>query len=435
MAFVFKIEKKMGRARAGVLTTPHGAIETPAFVTVGTKATVKAMTPEEVAEVGAQVVLANTYHLYLEPGDEIVRDAGGIHKFMNWHGPTMTDSGGFQVFSLGAAFGKGNGKNGAGGKTVGKVAKIAERGAVPEATLSAVAASTPAGADTDEPASVHASFARIDENGVSFKSVIDGSAHRFTPERSIEIQHNIGADMIFAFDECTSPLAPYDYQREAMDRTHRWAQRSLAYHTAHVKRESDAQNGAPLQALFGIVQGGRHEDLRKESARIIGAMEVNGAKFDGFGIGGSFDKEDMYGVVGWVNDILPENKPRHLLGIGEPADLFGGIENGADLFDCVAATRIARNGTLYTRDGHININNAKYKNDFGKIADCECYTCAHYTPAYLSHLFRSKEMLAATLASIHNVYFIVNLVKKIRQSILEDTFQEFKAAFLKSYYK
>ena len=422
MGFSFKIDKKMGRARAATLTTPHGVIETPAFVTVGTKATVKALTPEEVAATGAQVVLANTYHLYLEPGDEVVRDAGGLHKFMNWNGPTMTDSGGFQVFSLGSAFGHG----GADGK---KVGKIAERGAMPEKMMQA---------SDDETKSVHESLAKIDEDGVSFKSVIDGSAHRFTPERSIEIQHNIGADMIFAFDECTSPLAPYEYQREAMDRTHRWAERSLAYHTAHVKKI----DGAAQQALFGIVQGGRHEDLRKESAKIIGAMQVDGAGFDGFGIGGSFDKEDMYSVVGWVNDILPENKPRHLLGIGEPADLFGGIENGADLFDCVAATRIARNGTLYTRNGQININNSKYKTDFGKIdgdsldgKGCACYTCAHYTPAYLSHLFRSKEMLAATLASIHNVYFIVNLVKKIRASIIDDSFQEFKTAFLKNYYK
>jgi queuine tRNA-ribosyltransferase len=423
MAFSFNIQKKMGRARAGTLTTPHGAIETPAFVTVGTKATVKALTPEEVATVGAQVVLANTYHLYLEPGDEIVRDAGGIHKFMNWHGPTMTDSGGFQVFSLGSAFGKG-------------ASKIAERGAPPTTK------SAPVESDDGEATSVHESLAKIDEEGVSFKSVIDGSQHRFTPERSIEIQHNIGADMIFAFDECTSPHAPYEYQREAMDRTHRWARRSLAYHKTHVKRGLKDATGAPLQALFGIVQGGRHEDLRKESAKIIGSMEVDGVGFDGFGIGGSFDKEDMYSVVGWVSDILPEHKPRHLLGIGEPADLFGGIENGADLFDCVAATRIARSGSLYTRAGQININNAKYKTDFGKIdgdslsdESCVCYTCTNYTPAYLSHLFRSKEMLAATLASIHNVYFIVNLVKKIRASIIDGTFQEFKTGFLKKYYK
>ncbi len=429
MAFSFTIHKKQGRARVGTISTPHGDIQTPAFVTVGTKATVKAMTPEQVSSLGAQVVLANTYHLYLEPGDEIVRDGGGLATFMNWPGPTMTDSGGFQVFSLGVAFDS----DGTGRKGVGK---IAERGAsVPEKAVDATRDDSPA-------TSPHEALAKIDEDGVSFKSVLDGSPHRFTPERSMEIQHNIGADMFFAFDECTSPYAPYEYQREAMDRTHRWAERSLAYHSVHVKRGAD---GAPTQALFGIVQGGRHEDLRKESAKIIGEMKVAGAfgdaEFDGFGIGGSFDKEDMYTVVGWVNDILPEGKPRHLLGIGEPADLFGGIENGADLFDCVAPTRIARNGTLYSRNGRININNAKFKIDFGQISTgidgqkCTCYTCSHYTAAYLSHLFRSQEMLAATLATIHNLHFIVSLVSKIRETLLDGTFESFKADFLKSYYK
>jgi queuine tRNA-ribosyltransferase len=429
MTFSFTIQKKRGRARAGVLKTPHGEILTPAFVTVGTKATVKAMTPEQVSSIGAQVVLANTYHLYLEPGDEIVRDGGHLGKFMNWHGPTMTDSGGFQVFSLGAAFDS----DGTGRRGVGKIASRGDSGA-PKKEEDDNAEQT---AD-DFKKTPHEALAKIDEDGVSFKSVIDGSAHRFTPERSMEIQHNIGADMFFAFDECTSPHAPYEYQREAMDRTHRWAERSLAYHSAHVKRN---EKGAPLQALFGIVQGGRHEDLRKESAKVIGSMNIDGAEFDGFGIGGSFDKEDMYSVVGWVNDILPEGKPRHLLGIGEPADLFGGIENGADLFDCVAPTRIARNGTLYTATGRININNAKFKKDFGPIATgidgktCTCYTCAHYTAAYLAHLFRSEEMLAATLATIHNLHFIVSLVKKIRETLLDETFDVFKVDFLKNYYK
>ncbi len=434
MAISFKIDKRLkaeaddngggdkrgkSRARAGTITTPHGIIQTPAFVTVGTKATVKALSPEQVASIGAQVVLANTYHLYLEPGDAIVRDGGGLGKFMNWNGPTMTDSGGFQVFSLGAAFGK-------------NASKIAERGVEEN-----VHGSDSRSLEAIE-SSVHEALAKIDEDGVAFKSVIDGSAHRFTPERSMEIQHNIGADMFFAFDECTSPHAPYEYQREAMERTHRWAQRSLDHHHTHVKRDA---NGLPQQALFGIVQGGRHEDLRKESARIIGNMLTtkDGVGFDGFGIGGSFDKEDMYTVVGWVNDILPEDKPRHLLGIGEPADFFGGIENGADLFDCVAPTRLARTGNLYGAFGRININNAKFKDDFGHIATgpdglpCSCYTCTHYSAAYLSHLFRSKEMFAATLASIHNLHFIVNLVKNIRQSILDDTFISYKETFLGRY--
>lgn len=395
----FKIEKKLsGLGRAGVLTTPHGVINTPAFVTVGTKATVKALTPEQVADLGAQVVLANTYHLYLEPGDEIVRDAGGFGKFMNWNGPTMTDSGGFQVFSLGMAFGS-------------KVGKLAKVGEVIE------------GEEIDK-GDEAGKLAKIDEDGVTFKSYKDGSEHRFTPERSMEIQHNLGADMFFAFDECTSPAAPYEYQKEAMERTHRWAKRSL---DAHHKNTEATQK----QGLFGVVQGGRHRDLREESARVLGAMG-----FDGYGIGGSFDKDDMGTAVGWVNAILPENKPRHLLGIGEPEDLFGAVENGCDLFDCVAPTRTGRNGTLHTRDGKINILNAKFVRDFAPVDDeCDCYTCKNYTRAYLAHLFRSNEMLAATLASIHNLRFLIALVEKMRESILDESFDNFKSEFLKRYYK
>ena len=323
MNFSFKIEKRLaksadsagvagnaavphGRGRAGVLTTPHGIIETPAFVTVGTKATVKALTPEQVASLGAQVVLANTYHLYLEPGEQILREAGGLHSFMNWQKPTMTDSGGFQVFSLGAAFSQSANENG-NEKGARKIGKIALRGAPPATANETNETSETNQTDILESSatSPHQAFAKIDEDGVTFKSVIDGTMHRFTPERSIEIQHHIGADMIFAFDECTSPYASYEYQKIAMDRTHRWAKRSLDYHKGHVKKDPTTKESS--QALFGIVQGGRHEDLRKESARIIGGMD-----FDGFGIGGSFDKEDMYSVVGWVNDILPEEKPRHL---------------------------------------------------------------------------------------------------------------------------
>ncbi len=391
----FSIEKELdnGRGRVGKIETPHGSIDTPAFIVVGTKATVKALTVEQVNDLGAQAILANTYHLYLQPGDDIVKKAGGLHSFSNWKGPTFTDSGGFQAFSLGVAL----------DSKVSKIAEISEQ--------------------IKEDVSVHEKLVKIDEDGVTFKSIIDGSSHRFTPEKSIEIQHNIGADIIFAFDECTSPHASYEYQKEAMDRTHRWAERSLAYHKS--------QDASEKQALFGIVQGGRHEDLRKESARVIGGMD-----FDGFGIGGSFDKEDIYSAVGWVNDILPRGKPRHLLGIGEPVDLFGGIENGIDTFDCVTPTRIARNGSLYTRDGRINMLNSKYVSDFGKIdSECGCYTCKNYTCAYLSHLFRAKEMLAATLASIHNLYFIVHLVEEIRASMLAGNFFEFKKEFLERYYK
>lgn len=400
----FKIEKKMeGLGRAGLLTTLHGDIKTPAFVTVGTKATVKALTPEMVRDLGAQVVLANTYHLYLEPGDEIVRDAGGFAKFMNWSGPTMTDSGGFQVFSLGAAF----------GSKVGKLSKVVQ-GEVTEQ-------------DEIESGDEAGKLAKIDEDGVTFKSYKNGGEHRFTPERSMEIQHNLGADMIFAFDECTSPSAPYKYQKEAMERTHRWATRSLNAHRLLLGRP-----GLPrTQGLFGVVQGGRHKDLREKSARVLGAMD-----FDGYGIGGSFDKDDMGTAVGWVNSILPENKPRHLLGIGEPEDLFGAVENGCDLFDCVAPTRMGRNGTLHTHDGKINMRNAKFVRDFTPIdSECDCYTCKNYTRAYVAHLFRSDEMLAGTLGSIHNLRFIVALVEKMREAILNGSFETLKTNFLKRYCK
>lgn len=396
----FKIEYKLpGKlGRAGTITTLHGTIQTPAFVTVGTKATVKALTPEQVTDLGAQVVLANTYHLYLEPGDEIVRDAGGFGKFMNWHGPTMTDSGGFQVFSLGAAFGT-------------KVSKLAKVGEVI------------VGEEIDK-GDQAGKLAKIDEDGVTFKSYRDGSEHRFTPERSMEIQHNLGADMIFAFDECTSPAAPYEYQKEAMERTHRWAERSLAAHKANKEASSK-------QGLLGVVQGGRHRELREESARVLGAMD-----FDGYGIGGSFDKDDMDAAVGWVNSILPENKPRHLLGIGEPIDLFGAVENGCDLFDCVAPTRTGRNGTLHTRDGKMNLLNARFVRDFTPVDnECDCYTCKNYTRAYIAHLFRSDEMLAATLASIHNLRFLVALVEKMRTSIIDGSFDTFKTSFIARYYK
>lgn len=409
MKFGFEIVKKFGKlGRAGIIKTPHGDIETPAYVTVGTKATVKSLTPEMLNEIGAQVVLANTYHLYLEPGNELIAKAGGFAKFMNWRrengkiGPTMTDSGGFQVFSLGAAF----------GQRVSKVAKASDE-------------DRPEDGGTGD----HAKLADIDEDGVTFRSFINGSTHRFTPESSMKIQWDLGADMIFAFDECTSPQATYEYQKSAMDRTHRWAQRSL---DAHVKL--DPEN---VQALFAVVQGGRHKDLRKESAETLANMKTDsGEAFDGFGIGGSFDKDDIGTAVAWVNESLPEEKPRHLLGIGEPLDILGAVENGCDLFDCVAPTRIARNGTLYTRAGNIHILNAEYRNDFTKIDDgCACYTCRNYSKAYVAHLFRTKEILANTLGSIHNLYFIVNFVKEIRIAILGDTFEEFKNKFIEGYQK
>lgn len=393
----FSIAKKLGGgtlARAGVIHTPHGDIETPAFIVVGTKATVKALSPEQVKDLGAGAVLANTYHLFLQPGDELVHDAGGLGKFMHWDGPTFTDSGGFQVFSLGAAFGKG----------VSKVAK----------------GDDDSEGDGRKKTENHAQPAKVDEDGVTFKSHIDGSSHRLTPERSLQIQHNIGADILFAFDECTSPQDPHAKQKASLDRTHRWAERSLK---EHHRLGGD-------QALFGVIQGGKFQDLREESARIIGGMD-----FDGFGIGGSFTKEDIGTAVKWVNAILPEEKPRHLLGIGEPIDLFLGVENGVDTFDCVAPTRMGRNGGLYTEGGRIAITNAKFANDLSPIEkDCVCYTCKNFTRAYLAHLFRAEEMLGATLASIHNLHFIVNLVKKIRQSILGGRFEELKTEILGRYY-
>ena len=406
MSFRFDIEKKIPGAlgRAGKLQTPHGELLTPAFIIVGTKGSVKSLTTEQVLSLGGQAVLGNTYHLYLEPGDELVAKAGGLGKFMNWSGPTFTDSGGFQVFSLGVAYGKG----------IGKVTK--------EQTEELLLNEQPKVFENGK--SKKEKLATIDPNGVMFRSHLNGDAHYFTPEKSMEIQHNLGADMIFAFDECTSPLESNHYQREALDRTHRWAERSLVRHKELNKERKDHQI-----ALFGIVQGGRSEILRKESAEFIGSKD-----FDGFGIGGSFAKEDMVSVVGWVNGILPKEKPRHLLGIGEPEDLFMGVENGVDLFDCVAPTRIARNSYTYTSGGKIRLLNAQFIRDFKPLEEgCGCYTCKNLTRAYLAHLFRADEILAATLLSIHNLYFIIHLVDKMRETIRDGSFLEFKAEFLKKY--
>lgn len=419
----FKILKKLPRGRlgrAGVLATHHGVIETPAFATVGTKGSVKSLTPEQVKDLGAQVVLANTYHLYLQPGEKVLKKAGGIGKFMNWSGPTMTDSGGFQVFSLGAAF----------GTKMNKLADVKQENTIDERNEMV-------------------KLAKITDDGVEFKSVLDGSTHFFTPERSMEIQHAIGADITFAFDECTSPIAPYEYQKEAMARTHRWAQRSLQHHKklfsnsrlpaiATLRRLQAGELENSTQALFGIVQGGRFPDLRKESAKIIATMELagRGGGFDGFGIGGSFEKKDMNTAVGWVNAILPEEKPRHLLGIGDPLDLWDAVEEGCDLFDCVAPTRIARHGTLYSPQGLVHITGASYRSDFSPVIDgCPCYTCKNFTKSYLGYLFRAREFLAYTLASIHNLYFIVNLVKQMRRGILNGTFKREKEDFFRNFKK
>jgi queuine tRNA-ribosyltransferase len=387
-------------ARAGIIETPHGLIETPAFIVGGTKATVKALVPEQVGDIGGQAVLANTYHLMLQPGTEIVRAAGGLGKFMHWPGPTFTDSGGFQVFSLGMAYKKGI-----------DATSHSQKG------------------DAELAVHSHAQLAKVSDEGVSFRSHLDGSQQFLTPERSMELQHAIGADIHMAFDELTSPLAGRDYIKEAMDRTHIWAKRCLARHK--ILNQIHAAQGEPLQALYGVVQGAREEDYRRESARILGECE-----FDGYGIGGVFEPDEIPRVVRWVNEILPAGKPRHLLGMGaQPSDLFLGVEYGVDTFDCIAPTRQARNGALYTYDGRINIRNQQYAADLEPVdAECDCYTCQNFSCAYLNHLFKAGEMLGATLASIHNERFVVRTVQTIRAAIVDGTFQTYKTAFLRRYY-
>jgi queuine tRNA-ribosyltransferase len=415
-AISFAIEKTAdaGGGRAGLLHTPHGVIRTPAFTPVGTKANVKGILPGALAELGADVVLANTYHLYLQPGEKIVQGAGGLGKFMGWGGPTMTDSGGFQVFSLGAAFGK-------------TISKFVKADAPQEESVAVY---------DEDVASQHGQLAIIDDEGVSFTSHIDGSLHRFTPERSVEIQHALGADIFFAFDECTSPTAEYAYQKEAMERTHRWAARSLRAHKTmeyeKMKAGLPAEASSRRQAIFGIVQGGRHEDLRRESARAIAELG-----FDGIGIGGSFSKEDMRGALHAAVEELPEELPKHFLGIGEPGDILEGISNGMDLFDCVAPTRIGRHGSIYTRRGIIHLTGEKFKNDFdpldGEVRTSDVLTSG-FTRAYVAHLIRSKEMLGAVICSLHNVGFILDLVAAARQSILDGRFDIYRADFVRDYY-
>ena len=406
-----------GGPRAGVVTTPHGSFKTPAFTVVGTKGTVKGVLPEDLTEiVGAEVALANTYHLFLQPGEDIVAAAGGLHAFMGWDGPLVTDSGGFQVFSLGVGFGK-------------KLSKFAAAeplsSAVSQGGNASESGSAPAPTVWDEDvASQHGKLAIVDEEGVTFTSHVDGSLHRFTPERSVEIQHKLGADIFFAFDECTSPDAPYEYQKEAMERTRKWAERSLKAH----RQSTDAQK---KQGIFGIVQGGRYPDLRRQGAEEIGAMD-----FDGFGIGGSFSKADLGEALDAAIAPLPHDKPRHLLGIGEPEDIFEGVTCGIDMFDCVLPTRLGRTGTIYTRRGKVNITKNEFTRDFSPLdAETGGYMSEHFSRAYLSHLFRADEMLGPVIASIHNLYFIVSLMKDIRNSVLEGRFDVFRETFLAKYRK
>ncbi len=402
--FSFKIDaqldshptNKQPLGRVGVITTPHGEIKTPAFIPVGTKATVKSVLPESIKDLDAQAVLSNAYHLYLQPGPEVVDEAGGLGSFMNWPGPTFTDSGGFQVLSLGVGYKK-----------------------VIAMDSSTVQADDVMATDKDR-------LAHVDDDGVTFKSHLDGSMHRFTPEVSMQVQHKIGADIIFAFDECTTLLNTRNYQEKSLDRTFAWAKRCISEH----EKLTIERSHRPYQALFGVVQGAQYEDLRRKAARDLASLD-----FDGFGIGGALDKNKLGIIVNWVNEELPVNKPRHLLGIGEPDDLFVGVENGADTFDCVAASRVARNNAVYGLDGRFNISVSAFKRDFSPIDEsCGCYTCKNYTKAYLNHLIKGKEMLSSTLLTIHNEYFIVNLVAKMRQSIIDGNFFEFKEEFLGRFY-
>jgi len=362
---------------------------------VGTRAALKALTPEQLESTGAQAVLANAYHLYLRPGSEIIDRVGGLGKFMHWDKPTFTDSGGFQVMSLGVGFKK-----------------------VIDMT----------GADSEKPVSKKERLAWISNDGVKFKSHLDGSIHTFTPEVSLKVQHEIGADIIFSFDELTTLHDPYEYQVESLnERTHPWAVRSLEAHQKLTAERADK----PYQALFGVIQGAHFEDLRRSAAKFMGGLD-----FDGYGLGGALTKDGIGDIVRWMCEELPEKRPRHMLGISEPDDIFACIENGADTFDCVSPARVGRNGALYTREGRKNILNAKFRDDFRPFDEaCDCYTCKNYTRAYLHHLYKTGEMLSNTLGTIHNERFIVRLVDDIRAHMVAGTFDDFKREFLDAYYK
>lgn len=402
MSLQFDIQQRDAktRARVGVIHTAHGDIETPAFMPVATQATVKGLTAQDLYALAAQLIICNTYHLALRPGAEQIAQLGGLHAFMNWQRPISTDSGGFQVFSLGAAIRDG----------VGKIADIFPDEARGEIEIKGDR--TP--------------LNKIDNDGVTFNSHLDGSRIRLTPERSMQLQHQLGADFILAFDECTSPLDTYEYTREALGRTHRWAERCL---TQHAQTKRDYQN------LFGIVQGGAYRDLREESARVIG-----GLPFEGLAIGGSLgkSKNDMHAILEWTIPLLPDNKPRHLLGIGEIEDIVNGVERGIDLFDCAAPTRWARNGALIVspeiaqrdeiKNNRLTIANARYALDPAPIdATCECVTCKNYSRAYLHHLHRAQELSYYRLATIHNLHFMLRFMEQTRAALREKRWTEFRS--------
>jgi queuine tRNA-ribosyltransferase len=398
----FTINNKLGGtlARTGVIKTSHGIIKTPAFIVGGTQATVKSLNTEQVIGFGGQSVLVNAYHLMIRPGADVIKLAGSIHQFMNWNKPIFSDSGGFQVFSLGMAYKKGI-----------------------DATSHSVKG------DISQAVHTKSQLAKVTDIGVHFRSHLDGSKLFMSPESSMDIQHQIGADIHMCFDELTSPLAKFDTIKQAMDRTHVWADRCLIRHN-HLNMQHQ-QCSEPLQALYGVIQGARDHDLRIASATFLGQRD-----FDGFGIGGVFEPEEISSTVKWINEILPDDKPRHLLGMGaQPADLFLGVQYGIDTFDCVAPTRQARNGALFTYDGRINIKNSGYKNDFLPIdKQCDCYTCQNYSRAYIHHLLKCDEILGLTLSSIHNERFVVRTVDLIRDSIDDGSFFKYKKNFLERYY-
>jgi len=399
-----ELEGRLGRV--GTIHTPHGDIHTPAFIPVGTAATVKSVLPETMKQLGAQAILANAYHLYLQPGPDIVAEAGGLGAFMNWPGPTFTDSGGFQVLSLGVGFKK------------------------------VLAMDTNRVQADDIIAEGKERLAHVDDDGVTFRSHLNGSLHRFTPEVSIGIQYQLGADIIFAFDELTTLVNTRAYQERSVQRTHEWAERCLAEH----HRLQNQAPERPRQALFGVVQGAQYEDLRRKAARGLATIgeqagPAEGLAFDGYGIGGALEKQNLATIVGWVSSELPKDKPRHMLGISEPDDLFAAVAAGADTFDCVSPSRVARNAAIYTSTGRYNITGARYKRDFTPLdPECDCYTCANYSRAYIRHLFKAKEMLSATLCTIHNERFVVRLVDRIRAAMLAGEFDALRDEVLGRYY-
>jgi queuine tRNA-ribosyltransferase len=358
--FTFQLIARQNRARAGIFSTPHGDLLTPVFAPVGTQASVKAVTPEQLHEIKASLILANTYHLYLRPGDELIAELGGLHKFMNWPAPILTDSGGYQVFSL-------------------------------------------------------ADNCKIDDDGVTFKSHLDGSFKRLTPEKSISIQENLGADIIMAFDECAPPTER-DYNQRALRRTHSWAERCLQAKTR------------PDQALFGIVQGGIFPDLRQQSAEFIRSLGFPGHAVGGLSVGET--KAETYSTLEVMDTALPDDKPRYLMGVGTPIDLVEGVQRGMDIFDCVLPTRLARHNAAFSHGSRINLLNAAFTRDGGPIDEgCTCYTCQHYSRAYLRHLIAAREMLSATLLSIHNLHTLLHLATEIRQAILDGRFEAFAEHF------